>query len=217
MNTNVFKLLTLVALAGCGLAAAGVVNLWYTPELKPDARPVLAWQPDFNPSPVVSGKDTAQLSYDELVVRPIFSPSRQPFVLPAPVVVEPPPEPVAVAPVPEPVPAPAPEPEPVLISAPPPPPLTDPQLFQLKGIMQSGNQISALITTPDNPDGRWLLRESNIMGWRLDRIERNSIVLKGDGRTVTLQQYTDKPPLDAPKAAADALGVQPYPNSSALN
>jgi hypothetical protein len=199
MNTNILKLLSCVALAAC------------SPALQPEARPVLAWQPDFNPSAIAGDKETPSASYDELLEHSIFAPTRRPFVPPIPPVVEPPPEPVAMAPASEP------PPPPPTVLTPPPAPMTDPQQFQLKGIMQAGNQVKALIVTPENPEGTWLANEAHIMGWTLVRIERNSVILKGDGRNVTLQQYTDKPANDSSKAAADAQDVRPNQNPPALN
>jgi hypothetical protein len=213
MNTNMLKLLSLLALTGCIVTGFGVVKFWQAPLLVPKHRQVLAWRPDFTPSSHAGSTETAELSFAELSSRPIFAPSRRPFVPPVSVVPEPPPEPVTIAPIPQSVPV----PEPIIAAVPPPAPLIDPAQFQLKGIMQSGNKKSALIVTPQSPDGAWMVKDSDIMGWTLVRIERNSVLLNGEERDVTLQQYSEKPTLDQSNATAIAPGVQPSLASSVGN
>jgi hypothetical protein len=213
MNTSVLKLFALIGCALSIVAALGVFQYVRAPIIAPETRSVLAWRPDFTPNANLTSAEPKAQSFAELATRPIFAPSRRPFSPLAPVAVEPPPQPVVVTPelpvVPEPQPAPVAEVEPA--------PLIDPDKFELKGIMLIDGKTSALIVTPDAPDGAWLANKSEIMGWKLARIDRNSVMLKGDGREVVLQQYMEKAPQEQSKTGALAPAVPPIPAPSTSN
>ncbi len=207
MNTNVLKLFSLIAFAVCMIASVSIFHFGSVPMVVPEARSILAWQPDFAPNANSTSTENSAQSSAELSARPIFAPSRRPFVPPAPIVAEPPPQLVVVAPEPQPVP----EPELVPVAAAQPVPLVDPNQFELKGIMQSDGIVSAFVVTPEAPDGTWLTKKSEIMGWTMARIDRNSIVLTGEGREVVLQQYVEKPEQDSAKKQATAPAAQAIP------
>jgi hypothetical protein len=161
------------------------------PGLNLNDRPIGSWKPDLEGTTVAfepAGTTEGQSKWSETFTRPLFSPTRRPFVAPK----QPEPEPVAevqppAEPTPEPVePPPAPEPPPEL------PPPYDPGQFQLKGVLQNGENLAVLLATPDAPNGLWLSTGSEIMGWTIVNIDKNAVTLETGANKVVVQQYVEK-------------------------
>lgn len=104
----------------------------------------------------------------EILARPVFFKSRQPFVAPPP------------APVPKPV------------SPPPPAVSTDPGLA-LGGIMMDGPAKRAYLVNKANSQGTWISEGDTITGWKLGTIDAASVTLQQHGRTILLQLYPPGP------------------------
>jgi type II secretory pathway component PulC len=181
MRTYFYKLLAAIFSLGLCCVVLGFFALFAYPPLNLSKRPVPKWQPDiFNPPIDLADKTIQTANSDEAFLRPLFSPTRKPFV---PVVVTPEPAPPEVSP-----------------AALEPVPVFDPNQLVLKGIMMSSNQSVALISTPDQTNGVWLRIGSGLMGWRIDKIEKNSVILRADGQLHVLKQYVDN--------AGERLGSQ---------
>lgn len=143
------------------------------------------WRQEFDTTPILSQGDTSLLDlsvrddarYEEtpidlfaaIVERPVFSPSRRPFVL-QPQTQE------AEAP------RAAPEPAPVAVAL---------SQFQLLGVLFADNEWLAFVQSPSATDGTWLGPGATLDGWTLQEISENSAVFESSGRTAQLQLYVD--------------------------
>jgi hypothetical protein len=164
-----------VALSAGFLAAilAAAAFLTWTRESSPlTARPVPPWNQTQPETGNLLGASKPSPDGNEALARPLFSPTRKLFV-PAP------PEAPAPAPVAEP---------------PPPPevaqPIEPPQV-SLKGVLIAGTTRSALVTTPERPDGIWVSLQQDLSGWIVTSIDKEAITLVNGSQTIPIQLYVD--------------------------
>ncbi len=183
----------------------------------------MAWQWMHQPEPLVEQNATSQREHhfdvDTLKSRqiaatnavaarerPLFTPSRKPFMpAPAPPPIPTPPQISVVEVVPE-VASPI-VVVPAIPSATPEPPTTPPQTpiieekeliriedagLQLKGIMINHNTRKALITSTREPVDRWLQIGDSIAEWQIVGIEDSQIIVKNGETRGSLQLYVDK-------------------------
>ncbi len=107
----------------------------------------------------------------EMLSRPLFSPTRRPYVAP---VAAPPPEPQA---------------PPLQAEAPP----ASGGEIRVIGIFLNGGDRQALLVSPRFPEGKWLSVEADVEGWKLARIEADSVQLAGPQGSLNLPLYVDNP------------------------
>ncbi len=184
MRSYVFRSLSLLMLVGILISLAGVYWFWKNPLPSAIARPVARWQPELSENVVLDDPAGPLHNKEDTFSRPVFSPTRRPFVAPV----------VSTQQV---------QPEQVVVQA-PPQTLTDSSLFQLKGILLSDSRTAALIVTPENADGKWYSNTDSVMGWKIGKINANSVELIANGQSRTIQQYVDNSQLP--------LGTAPPPN-----
>lgn len=178
MRTYFYKLLSLaffVLLAGFGFV---LFELRSQQLADPSLRPIPKWQPQVQLVTPYYKATNETASYTATFSRPLFLHTRRPFVLvlPAPMTDN--------APVPEPPP----------LSEPPPQATYDPNQFSLKGILITSSKESALVASPEQPSGRWFTVGTDLMGWKVLKIDNNSVTLGFGEQTHKLKQYVDKPP-----------------------
>jgi hypothetical protein len=142
-----------------------------------------------------AGKDVHPESTDEkklLLIhaqtRPLFSPTRRPWVAP----------PAAAALVPEPV-----QPEPVAVEPVVAVEVQPPQVTLL-GIEITPTGSKALTLRAGEADASWLRAGELLDGWTVQKIERTSIELENGSRSITLELY---PAYTPPSSVLD--GAQP--------
>jgi type II secretory pathway component PulC len=167
----VFRMLSLLMLAGILISLAGISWFWKNPLPSAVDRPVARWQPELSANVAVDDLVDPLHKKENTFLRPVFSPTRRPFVAPV----------VSTQQV---------QPEQVVVQ-PPSQTLTDSSLFQLKGILLSDSRTAALIVTPENADGKWYSNTDNVMGWKISKINANSVELMANGQSKTIQQYVD--------------------------
>ena len=167
----------------CALMAAGIGFMGWTlvnrPTEDPMRRPVRTWAPDEIAAEAGQASGDTEDTTPETLARPLFSPTRRPFVPPPP---EPPPPEIAALPEPEP---------------PPPPPqeaTPDPAGLKLKGVMLGASIAQALIATQDDPKGRWFEIGNMVTGFTLAAIEDDRVKLTAGSRNVELKLYVDNTP-----------------------
>jgi hypothetical protein len=102
-------------------------------------------------------------AYGQILARPVFFKSREPFV--------PPPPPSS----------------PVLIAA-PPPVVVDPGLV-LGGVMIKNDVRKAYVFSRAKAGGAWIGEGDDFMGWQIRSINRTSAKLEQKGRSIDLQLY----------------------------
>jgi hypothetical protein len=102
-------------------------------------------------------------AYREILARPVFFKSREPFV---------------------PVPAP---PPPALIAA-PPPMVVDPGLV-LGGVMIKNDVRKAYVFSRANANAAWISEGDDFMGWEIRSINKGGAKLEQKGRSIDLQLY----------------------------
>jgi hypothetical protein len=138
-------------------------------------------------------------------LRPLFTPSRKPFVAapppttiltPPPIsVVEDPPKNVQVIPakpVVSPPPASSAQARDIAVQTPTPVPLRiEDAGLQVRGIMINSNERRALINSTQEPTGRWLRAGESLAGWEVIGIEKSHVVLRSGAILATLQLYED--------------------------
>jgi type II secretory pathway component PulC len=179
MRTYFFKLLSLVFTLTAILMGLLLYSLSTKPDLVPEDRPVSVWQPKLELPPDLAEPVTQ--GYEITFARPVFSPSRRPFVpVAAPV------EPEIQQP-PQPVPEPAPG--------------YDPNQFVLKGVMFKTDRATVLIATPEQANGVWLSQGSDLAGWKVEKIGKDTVTLTANGQSHVLKQYVDN--------SGERLGTQP--------
>jgi type II secretory pathway component PulC len=181
MRTYFYKLLSTVFLLGLVAVASMYFGLSVNHPSYPSARVLIKWQPNLDPSPDPQDGTVKVTIWEETFSRPIFSPTRRPFV--------------PVPPAPEPVPPEAPTTPPESAR------VYDPNQLVLKGILMSSEKSLALISTPEQPSGSWIEQGSIVMGWKVEVIYRNSVVLSANGQSHALKQYVDN--------SGERLGAQP--------
>lgn len=173
------------------LAAASIVfgfSNFALSNIDPDKVVPSAWDYEL-PQPIVPKKDFSSSPnfrdeyLSELNARPLFAQTRKPFVQQEQlVVVEPPsPEPMATVPNLEP-------PKP---SEPPATPQVDPVSFRLMGTAKINNELRALISDPEHPEGRWLVLNNDVMGWTITDIDVHDVFLVHEKHNFTLKQYVE--------------------------
>ena len=70
---------------------------------------------------------------------------------------------------------------------PPPPPIPE---FQLRGVMLTGQNASALVSV-DGAQAEWINKKEMVIDWVLSDITENTIKLEQTGRSVTIPLYPD--------------------------
>jgi hypothetical protein len=105
----------------------------------------------------------------DMLARPLFSPSRRPYVAP-----------VAV-------PAFVPEPPPLQEETRQEPGGT----ISVIGIFLDGADRQALLVSPSFPEGKWFSIDADLDGWKLARIEADSVQLAGPQGSLSLPLYVD--------------------------
>lgn len=70
---------------------------------------------------------------------------------------------------------------------PPSSPIPEPE-FELLGVMQVGEQPTALIR-PDDGTAVWVSEGQSIQGWNITEIEANSVEISRDARRISLRLY----------------------------
>jgi hypothetical protein len=173
MRAYVYRFLTLIFLLGFLAVLAGYVQMLRRPAVDVATRPVLPWTPAADSVDGALPPEPGETAFGQTFQRPLFSPTRKPFQPSTPPVEE-----TEVA-------------EPVEQIAVEQPETFDPQQFQLKGVLTSDSVQTALIATPEKPDGSWLRVGSGVMGWTVRKIEKNTATLELAGKTVVLKQYVD--------------------------
>lgn len=163
----------MTAIAFASLAFALAIGLYALSQdmMALNERPVRKWNPDLGDS-IDLAQQANQTDPSEVFARPIFSPTRRPFVA-------------------APQPSVEPQPEPLLAEPPQAQPPSDPAQLQLKGVLEFNGAARALLLSPDQPNGVWLRPGEAIMGWEIKRIEANAVVLATAGQEFTLKQYVD--------------------------
>jgi hypothetical protein len=154
-------LLAFLALLFSGLALAML--------LKPLEREAIAsrespWQLSM-PSPITLPPEDMSSSLARILARPLFSKTRKPF--------EEPPPPVATASQP----------------AEPPVQVTPAETLMLKGIFLGPRLSKALIATPANPLGIWVVLGAEIEGWKVEAITRADVRLVQERQRAVLSLY----------------------------
>lgn len=108
------------------------------------------------------GRENRGAGTDEnILLRPLFSRSRQALVVATP---------------------------PLIGDAPVPPArmMLDPSVA-LRGVFMNGERAKAFLTSSDNPVGVWIALNEQWSGWRLSEVRPNEVVLEADGERQTLQ------------------------------
>lgn len=150
------------------IALLGTAGLVMTQGLAVPAVPYEPWSPA-NPNSSTSVQlDVSQLPFSAALERPLFDPSRRPFVAPPP----PPPEDTVAAGLPE-------------TSAP------DLSTIQLRGLRLSGTGAAALVASLDVPLGTWVAKGDQVFGWTVTGVFKDHIELSFDSQKRQLKLYVD--------------------------
>ena len=120
------------------------------------------------------GPGRRQASSHEMLARPVFSPTRRPFV---------PPEPEALPP--EDLPT-------VVYEEEPAEPSPQADQIALSGVYIDADTRRAFIVSPSVPEGEWLSIGAGVSGWTLTKIDPGSVTISAPPQEVTLQLYGDK-------------------------
>ena len=123
------------------------------------------------PDAALADTSMGSTEWSEALARPLFSPDRRPFVPPASESkTEFQEEPLAVE--------------------------TAPAAGQvgLIGVFIHDTGRRALLTSPSSPRGEWLALGSQLEGWKVVRIDTNSVALSSSSGSLTLQLDVDKTP-----------------------
>jgi len=125
------------------------------------------WAPKLSTSAEPSGTTAPLSSYRQTTARPVFFKTRQPFAPPPP--------------------SPPPKPPPAAKPAPAPPP-ADPGL-SAGGVIITNRTKKAYLFSKTDRNGSWLGEGEEIMGWRVQSIDRKGARLTKDGREIELPLY----------------------------
>jgi hypothetical protein len=157
-------------LAAAGLLAGLIVNIWLLTDLMTDVMSdssAAIDKADWNlglSAPVGNVNNRKPIeAYKQILARPVFFKSREPFVPPPP------------------------PPPPVLIAA-PPPVVVDPGLV-LGGVMIKNDVRKAYVFSRASAGGAWIGEGDDFMGWQIRSINRTSAKLEQKGRSIDLQLY----------------------------
>jgi hypothetical protein len=121
------------------------------------------WNPSLSLSSANATARRPIESYKEIVARPLFFKSREPFVPP------PPPPPQSLTPT-------------------SPTPVSDPGLI-LGGIMINNNVRKAFVASKSGSSGSWAQEGDEFMGWQIRSIDRLGAKLEQKGRSIDLRLY----------------------------
>ncbi|HET9715098.1 MAG TPA: hypothetical protein VFP60_02835 [Pseudolabrys sp.] len=159
-----------VSLSHCGVMLVAGVNLWLlavtASELRSNSK-VIVDKMDWKPNSI-SSVDRVEIkrtmdSYKEILARPIFYKSREPFVPPA---------------------------RPVAVAKPPPANVVDPG-FIVAGVIIAGKTKQAYIYTKVNNSGTWTKEGDNFLGWKVSSIDSDGVRLQQAGRTIEVWLYPE--------------------------
>jgi hypothetical protein len=125
------------------------------------------WQPSLRASTGSAANRKPIEGYQQILARPVFFKSREPYVPPPP---PPPPAP------------------PPAVIMPPPPVVIDPGLV-LGGIMIKNDVRKAFVFSRAGADGSWTAEGEEFMGWKVRSINGTGAKLEQQGRSIELQLY----------------------------
>jgi hypothetical protein len=158
-----------LSLGHCGLVIVGGLNFWLLAMIVSDLRSVggitvgkVEWKPNLTPSMERTGNKKTIDNYKQILARPIFYKTREPFVPPPPTLS------VAKAAVPAIV--------------------ADPG-FVLGGVTITSEIKKAYIYTKTNNSGTWTSEGDNLMGWKVRSVERGSVRLEQEERVIEVWLY----------------------------
>jgi hypothetical protein len=172
-------------LALVGLAIAGIIDLGLLLTLvdvvmeEPAPLSKAAWSPQRPTSEEPIGAARPINSYQQILARPVFFKTREPFVA----------RPIPVA-----IPAQAPK---------PPPPVrvvVDPGI-SVGGIMISGGVRKAYLHKTSEPNGVWVREGDEYVGWKVQSINVGSAKLRQNDRTIELPLYAERSSIGAPSSS----------------
>ena len=121
------------------------------------------WKPNVSSSIVDAANRKPIGAYAQILARPAFYKSREPYVPPPPL------------------------PQPVMAAA-PSPMIVDPGLV-LGGVMLKSNTKKAYLFTRSSTEGAWTAEGSEFMGWKVRSISGTGAKLEQSGRSINLQLY----------------------------
>jgi hypothetical protein len=128
--------------------------------------PKIEWTPTLSTSAERLTSVIPLNAYQQTTAHPLFFKTRQPFVPPPP---PPPPPPMAS----------------------PPPTVVDPGLA-LGGVMINREARKAYLFRKLDRSGSWLSEGEEIMGWKVQSIDRSGATLQKDGRKIELPLYAQQ-------------------------
>jgi hypothetical protein len=174
MNLNflrgVFALLTMLTLA----SGAAAYWQWSQNVSGPTERAIIAWVPPKPNDNVAVSEASDVANYPESFARPIFSPTRRPFV-------PPPPEPVPEV-----------ETEPALMPVPEAAAPPDVTQILLKGVRLINEKQQALILSAVSPVAQWLSVGDEIAGFQLVEISDDQIILEAGQQKIEVKLYANR-------------------------
>jgi len=146
------------------LKIVGIEALSETPGIAEKAE----WNANLAAAPGAAAKPKVIDAYREIVTRPVFFKSREPYIAPPP-------------------------PPPVVASAPPPPPppVVDPGLA-LGGIMIKKELKTAYVFSRAGANGAWTKEGEAFMGWKVVSISKGGAKLEQAGRSIDLLLYPER-------------------------
>lgn len=173
MRLALLKTVTAMFVAAAALAGAGFYRTIVSPTADPANRPPTPWSPEAATANFALPDDAKPQDFPQTFERPLFIPSRRPFVPQPPETIAPPPVPEA---------------QPTAQAAP------DATGLQLKGVMLGQNTAKAFLIWPEAPLGQWLTVGSSVKGWELTKIEDDTVWLIAGSENTELKLYVDNPP-----------------------
>ena len=127
------------------------------------------WSPNISRTALEVPSPKAVSGHDDVLARPVFFKSRQPYVPPPP------------------APPPAPKVQPSAPAAP-----LDPGLV-LAGVMIDGAVKKAFVVNKADSQGAWLAEGESVGGWKVLTIDAGAARLQQAGRTIALHLYPTSP------------------------
>lgn len=165
-----FAVTSIFALA----CAAAVYWLWIQAVNVPAQRPLTAWAPPLAEAAVAGGEILEPSGYPESFARPIFMPTRRPFV---------PPEEQEVLP---------PEVDAALMTL-QQPAAPDASQLVLKGVRLNEGEQQALVLSATSSEAQWLSLGDEIDGFRLVAIGDDRVTLEAGQQKVEIKLYANNP------------------------
>jgi hypothetical protein len=175
MQLKDYRLLVAFQLLVTSAGIAGAIFMLQQTDVILENRQVMAWDPKVEMPPSGISKNNYSTELDEALGRPLFRRDRRPFVIPSQT-------PVVTAQI---------EPAPPIL-APLPTSIDSSQLI-LKGLALRKDNQQALIASSEKPDGEWYGLGYELGGWKIMKLDSNSVDLSGAGQTATLTLYVDNP------------------------